>query len=181
MSIFVQTLNRRKHVHVSLRIPTEMRDELLREGDRQRVNFNSLGNRILERYLSFDRIIEYNRSVVMEREVLSAILDRVATEDLERIGREFGPRLVKESFSYYGISPTLSNLVTKYFEPAGRYSGRYDFNLVGTASQPKLVLMHRYGKKWSSLMKEYTAGVIESILGERPKIEADSDIVAIEF
>lgn len=177
----METLNERKHIHISLRIPIGMRDELLEEGNRQRINFNSLGNRILERYLAFDRISEYDRSVVMEREVLSAILDRVATEDLEKIGREFGPRLVKESFSFYGISHTLSNLVTKYFEPAGRYSGRYDFNLVGTASQPKFVLMHRYGEKWSSLLKEYTAGVFESILGERPRVEADGDIVAIEF
>jgi len=181
VTVFVEELREKRHVHISLRIPTDMREELLREAYKQGINFNALGNRIMEKYLSFDRMAERDRSVVMEREVLSAILDKVAVQDLEEIGREFGPRLVKESLFFYGISPTLHDLVTKYFEPAGKYSGRYDFNLVGTSSQPRMVLVHRYGEKWSILLKEYMAGAIESILGGRPRIEAGPDFVTIEF
>jgi len=168
-------------VHVSIRIPESVRHELNKEARRQHINLNALANRILTKYVDFDRMVEHERSIVLDRRIFLPMIEAASREDLENLGKKLGPRLVKQTFEFFDIEPTVESLVSRYFEPMSAYSGRYQANVVGSGPDLKLILEHDYGIKWSTFLAEYTKGVVKSLLGTEPKIELDDDLVKIEF
>ncbi|MDG6935008.1 MAG: hypothetical protein JRN68_09975 [Nitrososphaerota archaeon] len=109
------------------------------------------------------------------------MLENTDVEDLERIAREIGPQTVKRNFVFFNVPATLDNLVSKYFEPVGMFSSSFDVNVSGEGPNVKLVLTHEYGPKWSRFLREYCAGVIESIIGARPIIRIENNVVTIDF
>jgi hypothetical protein len=173
--------NGRQFVHLSFRIPENVRRELNREAKRQHVNLNALANRVLAKYVDFDRIVEHEHSIILDRRIFLPIIEAASREDLENLGKALGPRLVKQTFEFFDIEPTVESLVSRYFEPMGAYSGRYQSNIVGSGPDLKLILEHDYGIKWSAFLAEYTRGVVKSLLGTEPKIELDDDLIKIEF
>lgn len=142
---------------------------------------NALVNRVLERYLAFDRMADYDHSVTIERGFFVKIIEKASSKDLIEIARSLGPKIVKRDFTFFNIAPTLDNLITKYFEPVGAFSDRFDLNISGEAPDLKLVLTHEYGRKWSDFLGDYCEKVIESVLGVRPLIKVEDDLVTIEF
>lgn len=180
--VVVQNLRSdRQFTHVSVRIPENLRRELNREARRQRINLNALMNRILTKYVDFDRIAEHERSIVLDRRIFLPIIEEASLEELEILGKKLGPRLVKQAFEFFNIEPTVESLISHYFEPMGAYSGSYQSNVVTNGSNLKLILEHDYGIKWSAFLAEYTRGVVKSLLGTEPKIELDDDLIKIEF
>ncbi len=173
--------NGNQFVHISLRIPDNVRSELDKEAKRQGINVNALANRILAKYLIFDRMVEHEHSIVLDRRIFLPIIEKVTREEFEDLGMRLGPRLVKQTFQFYDIEPTVESLISRYFEPMGSYSGRYESNVVRSGRHLKLILEHDYGSKWSAFLAEYAKGVGKSLLGAEPKIELNDDLVVIEF
>jgi len=173
--------NNKQFVHVSFRIPEQTRRELNKEARRQGINLNALTNRILTKYLIFDRLVEHEHSIVLDKRIFLPVIEKVSREDLEELGKKLGPKLLYQSLDFFDIEPTVESLVSHYFEPMGAYSGRYQSNVVGIGPDLKLILEHDYGIKWSTFLAEYTKGVVKSLLGIEPKIELDDDVVKIEF
>jgi hypothetical protein len=138
-------------------------------------------NHLLTKYVIFDRIVEHERSIVLDRRIFFPIIQKVPVEELEKIGKELGPKLVRQTFEFLNIEPTVDNLVNRYLEPMGTYSGRYQSNIVAATPNLKLVLEHEYGSKWSAFLAQYMTGVVKSLLSCEPKIEVEDDLVKIEF
>lgn len=173
--------NHRRFVHTSFRISEDLRSELGREAERQGINLNALANRVLTEYITFDRIIEHNRSVVLDREVFAQVIDGMLRDDLEKMGMKLGPKLAKRTFEFFDIEPTVENLISRYFGPMGAYSGMYQSNIITTGSVSRLILEHKFGYKWSAFLAEYVKGIVKSILGVEPRIESSDDLIRIEF
>jgi hypothetical protein len=136
---------------------------------------------VLERYIAFDRMADYDHSVSIERGFFEKIIERSSSEDLLEIARNLGPKIVKRDFAFFNIAPTLDNLIAKHLEPVGAFSDRFDLNISGEAPDLKLVLTHEYGRKWSEFLAEYYGKAIESTLKVRPLIKVEDDLVTIEF
>ncbi len=173
--------NGKNFSHLSIRISTNLANELTREVRRQGTTVNALMNRALERYLLFDRVADYDHSIILERECFKRILDEVSSEALLRIAKDIGPKMVERDFAFFNIAPTVDNLISRYFEPFGAFSDRFDLNVSGEAPDLKLVLAHDYGRKWSDFLGEYCKNVVESILGVRPLIKVENDFVTIDL
>lgn len=109
------------------------------------------------------------------------MLEKLRVEDLEEMAKEVGPIIVKRDFAFFNIPPTLDNLISKYFEPVGRFSDRFDVNISGEGPGVKLVLTHEHGANWSRFLREYCSGVIESTLGVKPLIKVEGNLVTIEL
>ncbi|MDG6935009.1 MAG: hypothetical protein JRN68_09980 [Nitrososphaerota archaeon] len=52
-------------MHLSIRIPSGIGAELANEARRQGITVNAMVNRVLGRYLSFDRLADFDRSVTL--------------------------------------------------------------------------------------------------------------------
>ena len=180
--MFTQNPNDETHsTHLSIRVPSRLGKDLENEVRRQGTTVNALVNRVLVRYLAFDRMSDYDHSVVLERACFERITEKIDAEDLIQIARSLGSKTVKRDFAFFGIAPTLDNLVSKHFEPTGAFSDRFDINISGEAPNLKLILTHEYGPKWSGFLAEYYDKVIESILGTKASIKTENDLVIIEF
>jgi hypothetical protein len=170
-----------RFVHVSVRIPEKLVLELHNEARRQGINFNALINRLLLKFIEFDRIYEHGRSVILDKRVFVPLLDKIKEEELRNIGLKLGPILTKETMEFFDIEFTLESLFSRYLEPMGRHSGEFRFNGMSQGRKIGAVLEHEYGRKWSIFLAEYTKGIMKSVLGTEPRIEVEDDIVSIQF
>jgi len=105
------------------------------------------------------------------------MLGSIQIEEMERIGKELGPKVVKQAFSFLGLSFDLEGLIEHYFQPVSSYSRWYSFNVVGSGTNRKLMFEHQYGWKWSTFLKQYIGGIIKSATGTEPKIVIDEGLV----
>ncbi len=170
-----------KYSHVSIRVSSDLSKELEKEVRRQGTTVNALINRVLTRYLAFDRLADYDHSVTLERGCFEKIIEKLSGEELIHIAGILGPRTVKRDFAFFDIVPNLDNLILKHFEPTGAYSDRFDLNVSGEGPNLKLVLTHEYGRKWSNFLAEYYDKAVGSVLGVKPFIKVEDDLVTIEF
>ena len=174
-------LGNTRFTHISLRIPENLRHQLDGIARGQHIPLNALATRILAKCVEFDRIVEHERSIVLDRQVFLRFIDETPLDQLEILGRTLGPRLVKQTFEFFDVEPTVKNLVSHYFEPMGAYSGRYQVNITGSGSNFKLILEHDFGSKWSAFLVEHTKGVFKSVLGTEPLIESSDSLVKVTF
>jgi hypothetical protein len=105
------------------------------------------------------------------------MLDSIQTEEMERLGRELGPRVVKQTFAFLGLNFDLEGLIEHYFQPVSSFSRWYTFNVVGSGANRKLMFEHQYGRKWSAFLKQYIGGIIKSATGTEPRITIDDGLV----
>ena len=171
----MKRLDSKSFVHVSVRLPSELRDQLRIEAKRSHNNFNSLINDVLEKHVSFDRITEHVRAVPVNLYLFSEMLRNVPVEQMEAVGKELGPRLIRQTFTFLGIEYDLESLIQYYFEPVGAYSRWYSFNMAGRPPNRKLMFEHQYGRKWSAFLRYYVGGIIKSATGNEPRITVDDE------
>jgi hypothetical protein len=178
----MQYLSDGKHfTHLSIRVSSSLSNELTREIRRDSTTINALVNRVLTRYILFDRMADYDHSIILERGCFERILEEISSESLISIAKDLGPKMVKRDFEFFNIAPTVDNLISRYFEPYGAFSDRFDLNVSGEQPNLKLVLTHDYGRKWSDFLGEYCARVVESTLGFKPLIKVEDNLVTIDF
>jgi hypothetical protein len=132
----------KRFVHVSFRVPSEVKAGLDREAKRRDINVNSLANQILAKYVSFDRIAEHVEAVPLNKSLFTGILDKIEADQLERLGRDIGPRLAKSTFTFLNMDFDLDSLILRYFEPVSMYSRWYSFNVAGNGANRKLMFEH---------------------------------------
>lgn len=168
-----------KFEHISLRVDRETKAQLEKEARQRNINLNSLVNLILSKHVSFDRIVEHTEAIPLNKSLFIAILDNIQIEELERIGRELGPRVVKQTFAFLGLDFDLAGLIEHYFQPVSTFSRWYSFNVTGSGANRRLMFEHQYGRKWSAVLKQYIGGIIKSATGTEPKITVDDGLVTV--
>jgi hypothetical protein len=168
-----------KFTHISLRVDSEIKIQLEREAMRRRINMNALVNLVLSKYASFDDIIEHTEAVPLNKFLFLGMLGGTQIEEMERIGRELGPRVVKQTFAFLGINFDLGGLIEHYFQPVSTFARWYSFNIVGSGANRRLLFEHQYGRKWSAFLKQYIGGIIKSATGTEPKIVIDNGLVTV--
>jgi hypothetical protein len=168
-----------KFVHVSFRILVEVMADLTREAKRRAINVNALVGQILAKYASFDRIVEHVEAVPLNKLLFMGMLDAIEIGEMERLGRELGPRLVKKTFAFLSLEFDIDGLIQNYFLPVSMYSRWYSFNIAGSGANRRLMFEHPYGPKWSAFLKQYIAGIIKSATGSEPRITVDEGLVTI--
>jgi hypothetical protein len=169
----------RKFIHVSLRIPVELKSELENQAKQQSLNLNSLSNIILLKHVLFDRIVDRVEGVPLNKLLFTAMLDGIGVDQMEIIGRELGPRVIKHTFAVMNLPFDLDGLIQNYFQPMSTYSRWYKFSVAGGISSRKLMFEHSYGQKWSAFLKQYLTGILKPVVGSEPKVVIDDGLISI--
>ncbi len=169
----------KKFDHISLRVDHEMKVRAESDAKKRRLNLNSMLNLILARYYALDDVIDQAEAVPLSKPLFTALLNAIQTPEIERIGRELGPKVVRQTFAFLGLSYDLEGLIENYFEPLSSFTRWFTFNKVGTGANRRLVFRHQYGRKWSEFLRQYLGGIVKSATGEEPKITIDEDLVVV--
>ncbi len=169
----------KKFVHVGYRILSKVKTGLDREAEQRGINVNSLVGQILAKYTSFDRIADHVEAVPLNKPLFMGMLSAIEVGEMERLGRELGPKLVKKTFAFLSLEFEIDGLIEHYFRPLSTYSRWYSFNVAGSGPNRRLLFEHPYGPNWSAFLKQYIGGIIKSATGTDPKITVDDGLVTV--
>jgi len=164
-------------VHVSIRVSAKLRNRLNREAKHRHITLNSLINSILEKYDSFDKILQGAKAIPLSEAFFAEILEITPTEEIENIAKKLGAQVVRQSFASQGIEFNLDNLIEFYFEPLSEYSGWYQFNWSSAGTSRKLIFTHSHGPKWTAFLRRYYGGVIRSATGDEPDVTVEGSVL----
>lgn len=164
-------------VHVSIRISAKLRNRLNGEAKRRHIKLNSLINAILEKYDSFDKILESAKAIPLSEAFFVEILEITSIEEIESIGKKLGAKVVRQSFASQGIEFNLDNLIESYFEPLSEYSGWYQFNWRFVGTSRKLIFTDSHGPKWTAFLRRYHAAIIRSATGAEPDVTVENGVL----
>ena|ERR1700733_3466338 len=168
-----------EQVHISLRIPVSTKENIERDVMREHTNFNSLASKILMKYTSFDKIAEHINAIPLNGPLFSGILEDVSVEHLEHLGKELGPKLIKQTFAFLDLEYDIDGLIRHYFEPMSSFSGWYSFTVAGNGLNRRLMFQHSHGPKWSAFLKAYISSIIKAATGVEPRVTADESLVTV--
>jgi hypothetical protein len=168
-----------KFVHVSLRMSRETKAKLKAEAEQRGISFNNLTNQIIQRHVAFDRIVEKVGGIPLSRALFESMLNQVSIEGMEAIGKELGPKLIRQAFKILGFSYDLESLIKTYFEPLSTYSGWYSFSVSRTGQERRLLFEHNHGQKWSAFLGQYVGGIITAAIGREPQVAIEDGLVTV--
>jgi hypothetical protein len=164
-------------VHVSLRIPEELRKRLNEEAKSRHITLNSLISAILAKYDAFDKILEGTNAIPLSEAFFEELLETTSMEEIESIANKLGAKVVRRSFAFRGIEFNLDNLIEFYFKPLSEHSGWYRFNAYVVGTNRKLVFTHSHGPKWTAFLRRYYAAIIRSATGVEPDATVEDGVL----
>ena len=164
-------------VHVSVRLSARLRNRLNSEAKHRHITLNSLINALLEKYVSFDKILQGTKAIPLSEAFFGELLEIVSIEEIETIAKGLGAKIVRRSFASQGIEFNLDNMIEFYFEPLSEYSGWYQFNWRLAGTSRKLIFTHSHGPKWTAFLRRYYAAVIRSATGIEPEVTVEEGVI----
>jgi hypothetical protein len=166
-------------IHVSLRLPKTLKISLEKQAKRQHTSFNSLASGILVKGASYDTIAEKLSAVTINGLLFAGMLEDASTEHLEQLGKNLGPKLIKQTFAFLDLQHDIEGLIRFYFEPVSSFSGWYSFTVAGSGTNRRLMFQHPHGTKWSVFLKAYISSIIKASSGTEPRVVADESLVTV--
>jgi hypothetical protein len=166
----------------SFRFENDVLKVLDEEAERMGISVNALVGIVLRRYCEFTRYLSKIDMVVINREMVTCLLEQLEEDDLYDIGLKLGEKVMADTIIFWK-KETTERAVIEYIEKAiCRYGhlGTYDEKqLPGGALV--IVVRHRLGKKGSRFLEGYMEAGLKSTLGIKASFEATDSSVKCEL
>ncbi len=150
----------------SFRFESDVLTVLDEEAKRMGISVNALVGIILRRYAEFTRYLSKIDMVVINREVLTSLIDLLGEEEVYEIGVKLGQTVLADTILFWK-KETTEKAVMEYIEKMlCRYSdlGTYDERRM-PGGEMAIVIRHRLGKKGSRFLEGYLQGGLKHTLG----------------
>jgi hypothetical protein len=149
----------------SFRFESDVLGVLDEEATRMGISVNALVGIILRRYAEFSRYLSKIDMVVINREVLTSLLDHLGEEELYKIGFKLGQTVLADTIMFWK-KETTEKAVMEYLEKmVCRYGrlGTYDERKM-PGGDMAIVMRHRLGKNGSRFLEGYLNGGLKHTL-----------------
>jgi hypothetical protein len=166
----------------SFRFESDVLNVLDEEAMRTGISVNALVGIILRRYAEFTRYLAKIDMVVINREVLTSLLDQLEEEELYKMGVKLGQTVLADTIMFWK-KETTEKAVMEYIEKmVCRYSdlGTYDERRM-PGGEMAIVIRHRLGKKGSRFLEGYLQGGLKHTLGIEAIFETTDSSVKCEI
>jgi hypothetical protein len=140
----------------SFRFESDALNVLDEEAKRMGISVNALVGIILRRYVEFTRYLSKIDMVVINREVLTSLIDLLSEEELYTMGVKLGQTVLADTIMFWK-KETTEKAVMEYIEKmVCRYGrlGTYDERRM-PGGQMAIVVRHRLGKNGSRFLEGY--------------------------
>jgi hypothetical protein len=171
---------RKKTVLKTVRLTQEL-DSLLR-GDAEAggMTVNSLINRIMTKYVEWDRHIEKFRFISIADETFRSILEEVDDSKVEQIATDMGSKMPK-AVTLFWFKRLNLDTVLKTISNYGKYSGLHTNEIRFDEGECIITFHHELGRKWSMFLKNLISQYIKTGLGIVPQTEITDSMVLVSF
>lgn len=166
----------------SFRFETDVLKVLDEEADRMGISVNALVGTVLRRYSEFTRYLSKIDMVVVNREILTSLLEQLEEDDLYKMGLKLGETVMPDTVMFWKKEMT-GRAVMEYIEKViCRYGhlGTYDEKQLPGGGMV-IVVRHRLGKKGSRLLEGYLQAGLKYTLGIDAAFEATDSSVKCEL
>jgi hypothetical protein len=166
----------------SFRFETDVLSVLDEEAKRMGISVNALVGIILRRYAEFTRYLSKIDMIVINREVLTSLLDQLSEEELHKMGFKLGETVLADTIMFWKKEMT-ERAVMEYIEKmVCRYGhlGTYDERRMPGGAMA-IVIRHRLGKKGSRFLEAYLRGGLKHTLGINATFEVTESSVKCEI
>ncbi len=140
----------------SFRFESDVLNVLDEEAGRMGISINALVGIILRRYVEFTRYLSKIDMVVINREILTSLIDMLSEEELYNIGIKLGQTVLADTIMFWkkettekGVMEYIEKMVCRY----GRL-GTYDERRM-PGGQMAIVVRHRLGRNGSRFLEGY--------------------------
>jgi hypothetical protein len=140
----------------SFRFESDVLNVLDGEARRMGISVNALVGIILSRYVEFTRYQSKIDMVVINREILTSLIDLLGEEELYNMGRKLGQTVLTDTIMFWK-KETTEKAVMEYIEKmVCRYGhlGTYDERRM-PGGRMAIVVRHRLGKNGSRFLEGY--------------------------
>ena len=140
----------------SFRFESDVLSVLDEEAKRMGISINALVGIILRQYVEFTRYLSKIDMVVINREVLTSLIDLLSEEELYKMGVKLGQTVLADTIMFWK-KETTEKAVMEYIEKmVCRYGrlGTYDERRM-PGGQMAIVVRHRLGKNGSRFLEGY--------------------------
>ena len=140
----------------SFRFESDVLSVLDEEAKRMGISINALVGIILRQYVEFTRYLSKIDMVVINREVLTSLIDLLSEEELYKMGVKLGQTVLADTIMFWK-KETTEKAVMEYIEKmVCRYGrlGTYDKRRM-PGGQMAIVVRHRLGKNGSRFLEGY--------------------------
>ncbi|HET6808435.1 MAG TPA: hypothetical protein VFH28_05185 [Nitrososphaera sp.] len=166
----------------SFRFESDVLTVLDEEAKRMGISVNALVGIVLRRYAEFTRYLSKIDMVVINREVLTSLIDLLGEEEVYEIGVKLGQTVLADTIMFWK-KETTEKAVMEYIEKmVCRYSdlGTYDERRM-PGGEMAIVIRHRLGKKGSRFLEGYLQGGLKHTLGIEAIFETTDSSVKCEI
>jgi hypothetical protein len=166
----------------SFRFESDVLTVLDEEANRMGISVNALVGIILRRYAEFTRYLSKIDMVVINREVLTSLIDLLGEEEVYEIGVKLGQTVLADTILFWK-KETTEKAVMEYIEKmVCRYSdlGTYDERRM-PGGEMAIVIRHRLGKKGPRFLEGYLQGGLKHTLGIEAIFETTDSSVKCEI
>lgn len=181
MTVFAEDA-RSSSITRSFRFESDVLTVLDEEAKRMGISVNALVGIILRRYAEFTRYLSKIDMVVINREVLTSLIDLLGEEEVYEIGVKLGQTVLADTIMFWK-KETTEKAVMEYIEKmVCRYSdlGTYDERRM-PGGEMAIVIRHRLGKKGSRFLEGYLQGGLKHTLGIEAIFETTDSSVKCEI
>jgi hypothetical protein len=166
----------------SFRFESDVLSVLDEEAKQMGISINALVGIILRRYVEFTRYLSKIDMVVINREVLTSLIDLLSEEELYRMGLKLGQTVLADTIMFWK-KETTEKAVMEYIEKmVCTYShlGTYDERRM-PGGDMAIVVRHRLGKNGSRFLEGYLQGGLKHTLGIDAIFETTDSSVKCEI
>lgn len=166
----------------SFRFESDVLSVLDEEAKQMGISINALVGIILRRYVEFTRYLSKIDMVVINRDVLTSLVDMLSDEEVHNLGIKLGQTVLADTIMFWK-KETTEKAVMEYIEKmVCRYGrlGTYDERRM-PGGQIAIVVRHRLGKNGSRFLEGYLHEGLKHTLGIDATFEITDSSVKCEI
>jgi hypothetical protein len=161
----LSTDGRSSSITRSFRFESDVLDVLDEEAKRMGISVNALVGIILRRYVEFTRYLSKIDMIVINREMLTSLIDLLDDNAVHELGIKLGQTVLDDTVMFWK-KETTDKTVLEYIEKmVCRYGhlGTYDERRM-PSGELAIVVRHRLGKNGSRFLEGYLQGGLKKTL-----------------
>ena len=171
---------RRKTAVLTVRLSKELNDVLLEDAEDDGITASSLVNRIVKKYVEWDRHAKKFRLVTITPESFQFLIEHTDDKTLkESVATVTQDQL--EALMLFWFKKKSLDTVLETVDVLGRYAGLFEHEVEHRDGSHVITLTHGLGKKWSAYIGALIGRFIEKELSVVPEIICTDDTAVITF
>lgn len=168
---------REKTVTRTFRLDAKLHRILEEAAAKEKITVNSLVSRALWDHQNRCQYFLHYNLLLVEPDIIKAMLDRIPEEEMAGFGSSLGPTIVKENLARQGRSVDRESVEFVIAEVLGHWTKWYDADVSETGKGRVYYLHHVLGKKWSAFLKGFLEQAISKLLGLNVLVEMTENSV----